>query len=116
MKTKAEKRFRGFFSGTNKSLSQESYYVLRNKNAYLDLEIYKLRISWENAKPDFSIRLESFTLHSEYNKPSIKASYPSTTGHIFELEMKKNLTGYAVDDKDEYDKWLSVLTQYASQK
>ena len=55
---------------TNKSLSHESYYVLRKKkNSYLELEIYELRLLWENAKPDFSIRLESFTLNSEYDKP-----------------------------------------------
>jgi hypothetical protein len=69
IKTKEEKRFCGFFSVTNKSLSQESYYVLRIKNGYLELEIYKFRLSWENSKPDFSIRLESFTLNSEYDKP-----------------------------------------------
>jgi hypothetical protein len=69
MKTKEEKRSGGFYSGTNKSLSKERYYVLRKKNSYLELEIYDLRLVWENAKPDFLIRLESFSLNSEYDTP-----------------------------------------------
>jgi hypothetical protein len=30
--------------------------------------------------------------------------------------INKNLTGYAVDDKDEYDKWVAALTEYAGKK
>jgi hypothetical protein len=62
MKTKEEKRFRGFFSGGNKGLSQEDYYILKSNDKCKELEIYKLNTDWENPKPYVTVRLENYIL------------------------------------------------------
>jgi len=43
----------------------------------------------------------------------VQSRYPGTRGIIFEIEMKNNVTGYAVEDRDEYRRWVEVLKTYS---
>ena len=114
MKTKEEKRFRSFFSGGNKGLSQEDYYMLKSNTSYKELEIYKLNADWDNPKPYVTVRLENYILKEYQDQTVVQSRYPGTRGLIFELEVKKNVTAYAVEDREEYHRWVEELRKYAS--
>jgi hypothetical protein len=68
-------------------------------------------MNWKKPKT-FSFKIATYRVHLDQTyKYNNHAKYPGTNGYIFEIEVNGKKIGYAVENRDEYSRWVNILSE-----